>query len=54
MSISVKSVLERMRTEGYYLREQEELALGGLLSQTGGVRAMLIEGLPGAGKSALG
>ena len=54
MSISVKGVLKKMSDEGYYLREPETLALGGLLTQTGGVRAMLIEGLPGAGKSALG
>lgn len=54
MTISIKSIHEKMRNEGYYLREQEALAIGGLVSQTGGARAMLVEGLPGAGKSALG
>ncbi|NBD73707.1 AAA domain-containing protein [Patescibacteria group bacterium] len=47
------AVLAAMKAEGYAFRREEEVALRGLLAQKGGIRAALLEGPPGAGKTFL-
>jgi len=57
MTISMTSpalaIIAAMSAAGYSFRREEELALRGLLLQKEGLRGMLLEGPPGAGKTFL-
>ena len=50
----VAEILSRMRAGGYHLRHAEEVALRATLARRNGVRALILEGAPGTGKTALG
>ncbi len=47
------TIEQALATQGYVARRRECLALAGALSQREGVRALLLEGPPGVGKSSL-
>ena len=54
MTFNTQTTLAGFAEHGYVLRQRETLALASLLNQRQGVRALLIEGEPGAGKTSLG
>lgn len=48
-----RKIITAMEKAGYHFRQEERLALAGLLTQRDGTRALLLEGPAGAGKTFL-
>lgn len=51
--MNIAATIEALAAQGYVARRREALALCGLAAQQGGVRAVLLEGPPGCGKTSL-